>query len=56
MSDQSGLALERVRPLLRVRQFREFLDEAVAASELDLIVDVARWSGSSVFEERWPKS
>jgi nitroreductase len=53
MSDQSGSALERVRPLLRVRQFREFLDQAVAASELDSIVDVARWSGSSANSQPW---
>ncbi len=53
MSDQSGPASERVRPLTRVRQIREFDELAVAPSELDAIADVARWSGSSANSQPW---
>ena len=53
MSDLSGHAAERVRPLIRVRQFRDFLDRNVATSELDAIADVARWSGSSTNTQPW---
>ena len=53
MSDLSGHAAERVRPLIRVRQVRDFLDRHVAESELDAIADVARWSGSSMNTQPW---
>ena len=48
-----GSAIERVRPLLRARQVREFTPEAVGRDELDAIADVARWSGSSTNEQPW---
>ncbi|MGZ6267009.1 MAG: nitroreductase family protein [Candidatus Limnocylindrales bacterium] len=53
MADQSGSASERVRPLTRVRQIREFDELAVAPSQLDAIADVARWSGSSANSQPW---
>src|SRR4029079_10426773 len=37
---------EIVRPLLRVRQTRQFTEEAPTDAELAAIADVARWSGS----------
>ncbi len=42
-----------VRPLLRVRQIREFTDEPPSEAELDAIVGVARWSGSSTNSQPW---
>jgi nitroreductase len=42
-----------VRPLLRVRQIREFTPEAPTDAELDAIVDAARWSGSSTNSQPW---
>ena len=53
MDDLSGLAAERVRPLLRTRQVREFTDEPVARVDLDALADVARWSGSSSNSQPW---
>ena len=45
--------LERVRPLLRTRQIREFTDEPVAEADLNALIDVARWSGSSANTQPW---
>lgn len=42
-----------VRPLLRVRQVREFTDQPVEADALDAIADAARWSGSSGNTQPW---
>lgn len=42
-----------VRPLLRVRQVRDFTDEAVAPEVLDALADAARWSGSSTNSQPW---
>ena len=43
-----------VRPLLRVRQVREFLTDApLTAGQLDAIADAARWSGSSQNSQPW---
>ena len=44
---------ERVRPLLRVRQTREFEPEAPTDEELAAIVDAARWTGSAANEQPW---
>lgn len=44
---------QAVRPLLRVRQQREFTDEPVSAEQLDAIADAARWSGSSQNKQPW---
>jgi nitroreductase len=42
-----------VRPLLRVRQIREFTPEPVSPDDLLALTDVARWSGSSSNEQPW---
>ncbi len=42
-----------VRPLLRVRQVRDFADTPVDPRALDAIADVARWSGSSTNAQPW---
>lgn len=45
---------ERVRPLLRVRQVREFeTDAPLTGEEVDAIADAARWSGSSQNTQPW---
>jgi nitroreductase len=49
----TGSPLERVRPLIRVRQVRDFTDEPVDAADLEAISEVARWSGSSRNEQPW---
>jgi nitroreductase len=43
--------LEVVRPLIRVRQAREFTSKPVTKAELEAITEVARWSGSSRNEQ-----
>ena len=53
MDDLSTFAAERLRPLIRVRQIRDFADRAVSPAELDAIADVARWSGSSSNAQPW---
>ena len=44
---------ELVGPLLRVRQTRQFTEEAPADAELAAIADVARWSGSGTNSQPW---
>ena len=44
---------ELVRPLLRTRQIREFTDEPISEEDLNLLADVARWSGSSANTQPW---
>jgi nitroreductase len=44
---------EAVRPLLRVRQIREFTPEPPTDAELRAITDAARWSGSSANGQPW---
>ena len=44
---------DAVKPLLRVRQTRQFTSEPVTADELDAIADAARWSGSSQNKQPW---
>ncbi|MDQ3345903.1 MAG: nitroreductase family protein [Chloroflexota bacterium] len=53
MSSESGSPAHRVRPLLRVRQVREFTDEPPDPDALDAITDAARWSGSSRNIQPW---
>ena len=43
----------RVERLLRARQVREFTDEPLTAAELEVLTDVARWSGSSRNNQPW---
>ena len=42
-----------VRPLLRVRQVREFTDAAVDDASLDALADAGRWSGSARNGQPW---
>jgi nitroreductase len=42
-----------LRPLRRVRQYREFTREPLTDEEIHAIVDVARWSGSSTNSQPW---
>jgi nitroreductase len=44
---------DTVRPLLRVRQTRQFTDAPVDPAALDAVVDAARWSGSSRNGQPW---
>lgn len=44
---------EAVRPLLQVRQVREFTDEPPSDAQLEAITDAARWSGSSTNSQPW---
>jgi len=46
-------ALDRVRPLLRTRQVREFTAEPPSEAELEALTEVARWSGSSRNSQPW---
>lgn len=53
MTSESGSGEHRVRPLLRVRQVREFTDAPVDPDALGSIADAARWSGSSRNTQPW---
>ena len=44
---------DKLRPLRRTRQYREFTEEPVAKASLDAIADVGRWSGSSENTQPW---
>ncbi len=44
-------AMTAVKPLIRVRQAREFTGRKVTKAELEAITEVARWSGSSRNEQ-----
>ena len=46
-------AADRLRPLRRARQIREFTDEKVSREDLDALADVARWTGSSQNTQPW---
>jgi nitroreductase len=52
MSDPTT-PLQRVRPLLRTRQVREFRPEPPSDAEIDVLTEVARWSGSSRNGQPW---
>ena len=45
--------IDTVRPLLRVRQIRQFSDDPVDPEAIDAIADAARWSGSSKNSQPW---
>jgi nitroreductase len=53
MTASSAHPRRSVRPLLRVRQTREFTDQPVEPAALEAIVDAARWSGSSQNTQPW---
>lgn len=44
---------DRVRPLIRTRQYREFTGQRVSDDNLEAITEVARWSGSSRNSQPW---
>lgn len=44
---------DRLQPLRRTRQYREFTSEPVDLAALDALADVARWSGSSGNNQPW---
>ncbi len=44
---------DKLRPLRRTRQFREFTAEPVDREAIDAIADVGRWSGSSQNTQPW---
>ena len=45
--------VDKLRPLRRTRQYREFTEEPVDKASLDAIADVGRWSGSSQNTQPW---
>jgi nitroreductase len=47
------LPRELVRPLVRVRQIREYTPEPPTDAELAAIADAARWTGSAGNEQPW---
>ena len=53
MAQNATSPADVVRPLVRVRQIREFTSEPVSAEDLVALSDVARWSGSSSNEQPW---
>ncbi|HEX7197206.1 MAG TPA: nitroreductase family protein [Candidatus Limnocylindria bacterium] len=53
MSNPRAKPADVVRPLLRVRQVREFTDRAVDPAALSAIADAARWSGSAGNRQPW---
>jgi nitroreductase len=53
MQDKMASPAEQLRPLVRVRQIRDFTSVPVAEAELEALADVARWSGSSSNEQPW---
>jgi nitroreductase len=53
VSTEPPSSSERLRPLRRTRQFREFEAEPLDAGQLDALVDVARWTGSSSNTQPW---
>lgn len=44
---------DAVRPLVRVRQIREFTGEPPTDAQLEAITDAARWTGSSTNTQPW---
>jgi len=44
---------ERLREIRRTRQYREFEPQPVEKGDLDALVDVGRWSGSSANSQPW---
>lgn len=50
-SKADSTPLDLVKPLIRVRQIREFTGKRVTNAEMEAITEVARWSGSSRNEQ-----
>jgi len=50
---QPGEPSARVRDLIRTRQYREFTPDPPADEQLQALLDVARWTGSSRNSQPW---
>ncbi len=53
MTAEPHSSADRLRPLRRTRQYREFEGEPLEQELLDALVDVARWTGSSRNTQPW---
>ncbi|MDQ4034880.1 MAG: nitroreductase family protein [Chloroflexota bacterium] len=53
MTNQPATPAALVRPLLHVRQVRDFTDQAVDSAALSAVADAARWSGSAGNRQPW---
>ena len=53
MTADAGSPADRLKPLRRTRQYREFEPRPLDPAILDALVDVARWSGSSRNSQPW---
>jgi nitroreductase len=53
MNADAGSPNDIVRPLLRVRQTREFEPDPPTDEEIAAVADTARWSGSSTNSQPW---
>jgi nitroreductase len=53
MNVESGGPAERLRPLRRTRQYRQFEPTPLDRETLDALADVARWTGSSRNSQPW---
>lgn len=53
MNEARNGPAEQVRPLLRVRQVRQFTGEPMDPDAIEAIADAARWSGSSRNSQPW---
>ena len=51
--DRDPTPREVVRPLLRIRQYRQFTDEPPSDAEVDALLEVARWTGSGRNSQPW---
>jgi nitroreductase len=51
--DERVTPAQRLRPLRRTRQYREFEPTPLTGEELDALADVARWTGSSENTQPW---
>lgn len=53
VDDPDASPADRVRPLRRTRQYRDFEPTPLRDDELTAILDVARWTGSSRNSQPW---
>jgi nitroreductase len=53
MTDDATSPADRLRPLRRTRQYRDFEPTPISSEALDAILDVARWTGSSRNTQPW---
>ena len=53
MSPDPSSSADRLRPLRRTRQYREFEPDPLEPELLDALADVARWTGSGSNKQPW---